>query len=120
MDARVSILLLIEALFALFLLYRAGLLKSGALWSVAVTLLLAAFVPRLLALRYETLDYQNFLSRWVAFYRENGGFRALNQSVGNYNIPYLYFLALFSYSSIPDLYLIKLLALPLTYCSPGA
>ena len=111
MDARVSILLLIEALFALFLLYRAGLLKSGALWSVAVTLLLAAFVPRLLALRYETLDYQNFLSRWVAFYRENGGFRALNQSVGNYNIPYLYFLALFSYSSIPDLYLIKLLSI---------
>lgn len=111
MDLRVTLLLALEALLALFLLRRSGLLKTPALWSVALTLLLAAFGARLLALRYETLDYKNFLAPWVAFYRDNGGFRALNQSVGNYNIPYLYFMALFSYSSIRELYLIKLLSI---------
>ena len=111
MDVRVTLMLLLEALFALYLIYRSGCVKSGAQWSVVAALLLAAFVPRLLALRYETLDYQNFLAHWVDFYRQNGGFRALGRPVGNYNIPYLYFLALFSYSKIKDLYLIKLLSI---------
>ena len=111
MDARVTLLLLLEALFALYLIYRSGCVKSAAQWSVVAALLLAAFLPRLLALRYETLDYQNFLAHWVDFYRQNGGFRALGRPVGNYNIPYLYFLALFSYSKIKDLYLIKLLSI---------
>ena len=111
MDFRVTILILIEALFAAYLLWRSGCIKTTVQWSVVVTLLLVAFVPRLLALKYETLDYQNFLARWVDFYRQNGGFRAIGKPVGNYNIPYLYFLALFSYSKIKDLYLIKLLSI---------
>lgn len=111
MDYRVVILLFLEALFALWLIRRSGCIKTAAQWSVIVTLLLAAFVPRLLALKYETLDYQDFLARWVEFFRSNGGFRALRESVGNYNIPYLYFLALFSYLPIRDLYLIKLLSI---------
>ena len=111
MDVRVTLLILLEALFALYLLWRSGCVKTAAQWSVAAALLLAAFGPRLLALKYETLDYQNFLSQWVEFYRQNGGFRALGKPVGNYNIPYLYFLALFSYSKIRDLYLIKLLSI---------
>ena len=111
MDFRVGLLLAAQLLLALFLLYRAGLLKSGRAWLVSFLLLIGAFALRAAALDYETLDYQNFLSRWVSFFRENGGFRALSQPVGNYNIPYLYFLALFSYSGIRDLYLIKLLSL---------
>jgi Gpi18-like mannosyltransferase len=35
----------------------------------------------------------------------------LKYSIGNYNIPYLYFLALFSYLPVDDLYLIKLLSI---------
>lgn len=111
MDIRVSLLLCLEALLALFLLWQSGCIRSSGQWSAAVTLLLAAFTARLLALPYETLDYQNFLSPWVDFYRNNGGFLALGHPVGNYNVPYLYFLALFSYSSIRDLYLIKLLSI---------
>ena len=111
MDYRVTLWILAEALFALYLVYRSGCVKKAEHWVVVGTLLLAAFVPRLLAMKYETLDYQNFLAPWVDFYRRNGGFRALYQPVGNYNVPYLYFMALFSYSKIRDLYLIKLLSI---------
>ena len=110
MDVRVSLLIALEALFALYLLYRSSCIKTAAQWSVVAALLLTAFVPRLLAMKYETLDYQDFLAPWVEFYRQNGGFRALYRPVGNYNVPSLYFLALFSYSRIRDLYLIKLLS----------
>ena len=111
MDVRVTLLIALEALFALYLLYRSGCVKTPAQWSVVAALLLTAFVPRLLAMKYETLDYQDFLAPWVEFYRQNGGFKALYRPVGNYNVPYLYFLALFSYSGIRDLYLIKLLSI---------
>ena len=57
MDVRVTLLILLEALFALYLLYRSGCVKTSVQWSAVVTLLLVAFVPRLLALKYETLDY---------------------------------------------------------------
>ena len=108
MSFSVIFILWLEILFAAVLLRRADVLKTRTAWVVAVTLLLVAFAARLLALRYETLDYKDFLSDWVQYYRSNGGLRALGRPVGNYNVPYLFLLALFSYSSIPDLYLIKL------------
>ena len=74
---------------------------------IYVLLIAAAIVIRVLCFDYETLDYLNFLKKWVEFYRLNGGFRALRYSIGNYNIPYMYFLALFSYIPVNDLYLIK-------------
>ena len=110
MDIRVIFLLCAEALFALFLLYRSGNVKTPSSWAVCVLLLVPAFVARALVFDYETLDYQDFLTLWVDFFRNNGGFAALDTPVGNYNIPYLYFMALFSYSGIKDLYLIKLLS----------
>ena len=111
MDYRVILLLILEGAFALWLLYRAGLMKKPAYAAAAVILVILAFGARFAVLDYQTLDYQDFLSRWVDYFRRSGGFRALREQVGNYNIPYLYFLALFSYSSISDLYLIKLLSI---------
>ena len=110
MDIRVIVLLCVEALFALFLLYRSGNLKKPAYWAISVLLLALAFVSRAMVFDHETLDYRDFLTLWVDFFRFNGGFAALDTPVGNYNIPYLYFMALFSYSGIKDLYLIKLLS----------
>ncbi len=110
MDYRVIILLVLEAALSLFLLWRAGVMDSVPRIAVCAALTLLAFWLRAAALDYETLDYQNFLAHWVEYFRTGGGFRALGGSIGNYNIPYLYFLALFSYSSIRDLYLIKLLS----------
>lgn len=68
----------------------------------------AALLLRLFLFDHQTADYRDFLSPWVAFFREKGGFAALGEPVGNYNIPYLCFLALISYLDLPDLYAIKL------------
>ena len=111
MDIRAVIILCLEALFALWLLFRAGRLKSGKAVAAALVLTALAFYIRFLCLDYVTLDYKDFLSQWVRFYREHGGFKAFYYPLGNYNIPYMYFLCLFSYFDISDLYLIKLLSI---------
>ena len=103
--------LLILGVLAFAILWGEGALKTKAALFTAVGLILAAMILRGLCMEHETLDYQNFLTRWVRTIREQGGFKALQYNIGNYNLPYLYFLALFSYSSIRDLYLIKLLSI---------
>ena len=102
---------IILGLVALFLIWREGLLRSPLSFALAAALLAAALLPRALMLPHETADYTDFLSKWTEFFRENGGLRALDTEVGNYNIPYLVILALFSYLDISDLYLIKLLSI---------
>lgn len=72
--------------------------------------MLCIIVIRAILFSHETDDYLDFLKPWVEFFRSNGGFKALGCSIGNYNPPYLYFLALFSYININELYLIKLLS----------
>ena len=111
MDSRVFLLLVAEAALALVLLRVSGVLPTPKHVLISAGLLAAAFVLRSLFLPYETLDYQDFLVVWVDFFRQSGGLAALGVPVGNYNVPYLFFLALFSQSSIPDLYLIKLLSI---------
>jgi len=111
MDLAATILLILEALFALWLLRLEGLLDHPRALIISLLLTAAAFGLRAYCLDYETLDYQNFLRPWVAFYRNNLGFRSLAYPLGNYNIPYLYFLCFFSYLPTRDLYLIKLLSI---------
>lgn len=94
------------ALFALLLLRLEGCSNRSAL--VMLLPIAAALYLRLLCLDHQSHDYQTFLSQWVEFYRANGGFAALKYPVGDYNVPYLYFLAAFSCLPVPDLYLIKL------------
>ena len=111
MDTTVLCILFIEAFFALWLLKNENLMDSMNRVIATYGLLFAVFVLRSLCLDYETLDYQNFLCHWVEYYRANGGVKAFSAPLGNYNIPYMYFLCLFSYLPVKDLYLIKLLSI---------
>ncbi len=80
---------------------------------VLVPVLVTVYVMlllRILFFDHETGDYLTFLKPWTQYFRDNGGFAGLSRSIGNYNIPYLFFLALFSYIPITELYLIKLLS----------
>ena len=65
MDFRVILILIAEALFAFFLLMHAGVLKSRRAVLVSALLIAAAFTVRGLCLDYMTLDYKDFLSKWV-------------------------------------------------------
>lgn len=94
---------------ALYLLLREGI--SGRDAAVMLLPIGLALLLRALLLPHATLDYQDFLSQWVEHFRQNGGLLALKDPVGNYNVPYLYLLALISYLPISDLYLIKLFSI---------
>ena len=54
-----------------------------------------------------TSDFTDFLLPWTEILRKLGGFRGLGMEIGNYNVPYMVLLALFSYMKTPVLYLIK-------------
>lgn len=111
MDVRICLLLAAEAGLALVLLWSAGVLRKPAHVLCAALLLAAAFMLRGLCLNYETSDYTQFLTVWVDFFRTHGGLAALREPVGNYNVPYLTFLALISGNSLSDLHLIKLFSI---------
>ena len=105
----VGLSLLLLALLALAILHFEGYGRDRLL-SLLLPIGLALLL-RALFLNHATLDYQNFLARWVEHFRQNGGFAALKDPVGNYNVPYLYLLALLSYLPLPDLYGIKLFSI---------
>ena len=111
MDAVTITVLLAIAAMALVLLYVSGELRRPEQVIISAALIAGAFVIRGLCMGHVTLDYENFLAHWVDYYRENGGFAALGGKIGNYNLPYLYFLCLFSYIDVYDLYLIKALSI---------
>lgn len=96
---------------AMSVLYLQKLLTNKKEFSVCLGILALLLVLRWLCMAHITLDYTDFLAKWVEFFRLRGGFSALKYSIGNYNVPYLYFLALISYIPAPDIYLIKLLSI---------
>jgi len=101
--------LCIIGLLAVVLLYRESLLRTWKICVLSVFLALAAMLIRGLLFGFESNDYIYFLSDWMQHFREHG-IVGLRYPVGNYHAPYLYFLSLFSYLPVRDLYLIKLLS----------
>lgn len=100
-------LMIAAAILAFLLLRREGLLERPQDIIFSIMILAVAFLLRAMFLPHETLDYQNFLSPWTEYFRTNNGLLALGQPLGNYNIPYLFFLALISYLPVEPLFLIK-------------
>lgn len=66
---------------------------------------------RALCLDRVTGDLSGFLTNWYNYFADNGGFAAIAHSVGDYNVPYLYFIAAISYLRMPAIYLYKLFSI---------
>ena len=98
-------------LVALLIPAAEGLYKKTKYLLISTLALALAFGLRAALMNFESGDYTVFLTKWVDYFRTNGGFAGLKSSIGNYNLPYLYFLAAFSHSGVRDLYLIKLLSI---------
>jgi Gpi18-like mannosyltransferase len=71
---------------------------------------LLALVLRVSLYHVETSDYTIFVSQWYDFIQTHSGFVALKYNFSNYNVPYLYLLALITYLPIPKLIAIKTLS----------
>ena len=82
MDYRVTILLYFELIFALWLLWREGLLKSWNQRITALVLVSLAFVLRYCVLPYETLDYQDWIKVWIQSLRDAGPWKGLGHAPG--------------------------------------
>ncbi len=104
-----AVALLVMAALALFLLRFEGYDRDVLL--VMLLPIGAALLVRALCLDYASGDYNSFLRHWARYFRENGGFGAVAHAVGDYNVPYLYFMAFISYIPVPDMYLIKLFSI---------
>jgi Gpi18-like mannosyltransferase len=87
---------------------REGFFASPAVLVCITLAFCAQLIARISLFEHVTLDYLNFLKPWSEHIKAGGGFKALSGQIGNYNIPYLAFLALISYLPANDLYLIKL------------
>ena len=113
LDYRATIVLYLELLLALAMLWREGLLNTRPRQVVAIGMVSLAFVLRYCCLTYETLDYQDWLVTWLNALREAGPWKGLGQAIWscNYNVPYIYFLALIAKSGVRDLLLIKLFSI---------
>ncbi len=83
-------------------------IKWNAVFFVCTVL---AVILRVICLDFKSEDYIKFLSEWVTFFKENGGWSALKYSVGDYNVIYQYILIVISYIDINPLYLIKLVSI---------
>lgn len=113
LDHRAAIMLYFELVFAFGLLWGEGLLKDKRLRAYAIAAVSFAFVLRYAVMTYETLDYQDWIRVWIRSLRDAGAWNGLGQEIWscNYNVPYLYFLAVISKSEIYDLYLVKLVSI---------
>src|SRR5947209_1247599 len=74
-------------------------------------LFLLSLMLRVSLYNVETGDYTAFLSPWYDFLQAHGGFAALKYNFSNYNPPYLYLLALASYTPIPKIVAIKTISI---------
>lgn len=65
-------------------------------------------------------DYDSFLNPWHIFIKTNGGFVALKHHFADYNMPYLYLLALTTYLPVKSIIGIKLISVVFDYVLAGA
>ncbi len=77
---------------------------------VFIVLFIVAIILRIWLYQVQTSDYTFFLSQWYDFIKNNGGFAAFKSNFSNYNVPYLYLLALTTYLPVSKLIAIKTLS----------
>jgi Gpi18-like mannosyltransferase len=79
-------------------------------YAVIAVMFVLALVLRIALYPIKTSDYTIFVSQWYDFIKTHRGFAALKYNFANYNVPYLYLLALCTYLPIPQLIAIKTLS----------
>lgn len=76
-----------------------------------LTVLAAFILVRGGLLYFKSIDYNNFLAPWLRQMRGLSITEAISTKIGDYNMPYLYVLALISRLSINELFLIKFVSI---------
>lgn len=109
-----SVYVLICSLFILaasffFLKFFCGI-KDDVIFASVLAVAAAGLALRLYFFNEISNDYVQYLSRWLSEMRALDGLKPLTTPIGDYNMPYLYFLFGVSKIGIYDLYQIKILS----------
>jgi Gpi18-like mannosyltransferase len=62
-----------------------------------------AVVIRVELYDFQSSDYRAFVAQWYDFIKANGGFAAMRHQFADYNVPYLYLIAVLTYLPVPVL-----------------
>jgi Gpi18-like mannosyltransferase len=73
-------------------------------------LFVLALILRVSLYHIQTSDYTFFVSQWYDYIQTHNGFAALRYEFANYNVPYLYLIAILTYLPIPKLIALKSLS----------
>ena len=84
--------------------------KRKFIFQIIFISIFALFIRSLL-IKYISGDMRDYLLVWMEQIENNGGMRALGLEIGNYNIIYLFFLAIFTYIPLPGIVTIKMFSI---------
>lgn len=84
--------------------------RKTAELALTAVVIAALVYARICLFYYRSPDYEQFLSRWLIEMRPLSLREAMQAQIGDYNMPYLYFLFFVSRISQPELYCIKFLS----------
>lgn len=80
---------------------------------LAVTTL--GLLLRIFLFTLETADYSFFMKSWIDQLKEYPGISGIGKNIGEYNVPYMLFLAIIARTPFPDLYEIKTFSIIFDY-----
>lgn len=115
MHSLVNSLIILGLVIAIILFLYAGFKKDKfielILNNISTIIIGAAIIVglimRIKIIDYESPDFIYCLYDWYAELRAGGGFKALNDQTGNYNIPYQILIAILTYIPVKFIYGIK-------------
>lgn len=86
-------------------------MKKSKFITIMILISAIGFFVRSYLLNFISGDMHDYLLVWMKQIELNGGIKALGLEIGNYNIIYLTFLAIFTYIPISRVFLIKLFSI---------
>ena len=98
----------------------AGLLQKYDVLLGFLAISIIAFQLRWHLYPHETADYSFFMKSWIAQLMEHPGLSGIGQNIGEYNVPYMLFLAIVGRTSFNDLYEIKNLSVLFDFLGSAA
>lgn len=78
--------------------------------AVVAVVVLGALAVRLAFVQFQSGDFTAFFGPWYEYIQQHGHFAALKDNFANYNVPYLYLMAILSYTPLSALYAVKLIS----------
>lgn len=98
----------------------AGLLQKYDVLLGFLAISIIAFQLRWHLYPHETAEYSFFMKSWIAQLMEHPGLSGIGQNIGEYNVPYMLFLAIVGKTSFNDLYEIKNLSVLFDFLGSAA